>query len=169
MELSEKYLVMSNFLNSSGLKVNDDKTHSMLLSTSQMRRCKALRVMVRTGEEVSAPSEVERFLGVNVHQDMKWNENIMNNKKSLMKQLQTRTNALAIVGKVANFRTRKLIADGIWNSKLCYCISLFGGTEGYLLNALQKMQNRRAKLVCRKGRRCSPSKALVELGWLPVT
>ena len=168
-ELSEKYSVMSKYLSSSGLKVNDDKTHTMILSTSQMRRCRDLTILVRTGEELAAPSEVERLLGVNVHQDMKWNENIMNNNKSLMKQLQTRTNALAMVGKVANFKTRKMIADGIWNSKLCYCISLFGGTEGYLLKALQKMQNRAAKLACKRGRRYSPSKALLELGWLPVT
>ena len=48
----------------------------------------------------------------------------MNNNKSLMKQLQTRTNALAMVDKVAKFKTRKMIADGKWNSKLCYFISL---------------------------------------------
>ena len=167
--ISEKYTIMSNYLSSSGLKVNDDKTHTMLLTTSQMRRSRDIQLEVRTGEEVGAASEVERLLGVHIHQDMKWSDTIMHNQKSLMKALQTRTNALMMIGRVADFKTRKMIANGIWNSKLCYCLSVFGGTEGYLLSALQRMQNRVAKVVCRRGRRYSPAKALREIGWLPVT
>ena len=60
-----------------------------------------------TGEELAATSKVERLLGVNVHQDMKWNENIMNIDKFMMKQLQTRTNALEMVAKMVNFKTKK--------------------------------------------------------------
>ena len=92
----------------------------------------------------------------------------MYNQKSLVKALQTRTNALMMIGRFADFKTRKMIANGIWNSKLCYCLSVFGSTEGHLLTALQRMQNCVAKVVCRKGRRYSPRKALKEIGWLPV-
>ena len=37
-KLSNKFPVMADFLNSSKLKVNDDKTHTILLTTAQMRR-----------------------------------------------------------------------------------------------------------------------------------
>ena len=167
-KISQKYNVMANFLTSSKLKVNDDKTHTMLLSTSQMRRSRDLEMVVAIGSEISKPSEVEKLLGIQVHQNMKWGNMIMTNKKSLIKALTTRTNALAIIGRLANFKTRKMIANGIWNSKLCYCLSLWGGTEGYLLVALQKMQTKVARLVCRRGRRYPAAAALQEVGWLPV-
>ena len=159
---------MASFLTSSKLKVNDDKTHTMLLSTSQMRRSRDLGMVVAIGSELSQPSEVEKLLGVQVHQNMKWGNMIMNNKKSLIQALTTRSNALAIICRLANFKTQKIIANGIWNSKLCYCLSLWGGTEGYLLLALQKMQTKVARLVCRRGRRYPASAALQAVGWLPV-
>ena len=47
-------------------------------------------------------------------------------------------------------------------------IAVIGGTEDYLLNALQVMQNRAARLVCNRGKLYSSRKALKEVGWLSV-
>ena len=76
--------------------------------------------------------------------------------------------ALAMVSRLGDFKTRQLIANGIFHSKLCYCLTLFGGTEGYLLNALQRIQNTAACLVCGRGRHYSAGAALRQVGWLPV-
>ena len=107
-KISQKYDLMASFLTSSKLKVNDDKTHTMLLSTSQMRRSRDLGMVVAIGSELSQPSEVEKLLGVQVHQNMKWGNMIMNNKKSLIQALTTRSNALAIICRLANFKTQKM-------------------------------------------------------------
>ena len=45
-KLSDSYRKMSNYLTSSGLKVNEDKTHTMLLTTEKMRRTRGLEVSV---------------------------------------------------------------------------------------------------------------------------
>ena len=106
-KISQKYDMMASCLTSSKLKVNDDKTHTMLLSTSQMRRSRDLEMVVAIGSELSQPSEVEKLLGIQVHQNMKWGNIIMTNKKSLIQALTTRSNALAIICRLANFKTQK--------------------------------------------------------------
>ena len=63
---------------------------------------------------------------------------------------------------------KKIIANDIGISKLCHRLSLWGGTGGYLLLALQKMKTKVAGLVRRRGRRCLTAAALQEVGWLPV-
>ena len=167
-KISSKYTVMANFLSSSKLKVNDDKTHSLLLTTAQMRRRRNISVEVTIGTEENTPSDVEKLLGIHIDQNLKWGNHIMNNKKSLVKALTTRSNALAMVSKLADFPTRKMIANGIFHSKLCYCLTVFGRTENYLVNALQKIQTRVARLVCGRGRRYPAASALRQVGWLPV-
>ena len=140
----------------------------MILTTARMRKRKEIAVTVTTGDTVSDTSKVERLLGGLVHQDMKWSEMILGNTKSLIKSLQTRTNAIAIICRIAPFKVRKMVAEGIWMSKLCYLIAVWGGTEEYLLGALQVMQNRVARYICNRGERYSGRKALAEVGWLPV-
>ena len=99
---------------------------------------------------------------------MKWAEMIINNENSVIKSLQARTNALATVRKIGSFKVRKLIANGIFLSRLSYLLAVFGGTEEYLLTSLQRMQNRAAREVCNRGKRYPATKALEEVGWLPV-
>ena len=100
--------------------------------------------------------------------DMSWGEMIQSNENSVMKALVTRTNALKKIAKIADFKTMKMIGNGIWLSKLIYMISVWGVTEGYLLTALQKLQNKVARIICRRGQRYPARKALQNIGWLNV-
>ena len=127
-----------------------------------------MNILVEIGGELSEPSEVERLLGAQVHMNLKWGEMIQSNEKSLIKALVTRTNALSKIAKVADFKTMKMIGNGIWLSKLIYMISVWGGTEGYLLNALQILQNKAARIICKRGRGYPAKKALQNIGWLNV-
>ena len=71
----------------------------------------------------------EKLLGIWLHEDMKWGEYIQDNEESLLRSLNSRVGALKMVCKVAGFKTRKMIADGIFMSKLVYCIALWGGSS----------------------------------------
>ena len=99
--------------------------------------------------------------------NLKWGEMIQNNEKSLTKVLSARTSALMKISRVADFKTRKMIGKGKWQSKLLY-MSVWGGTEEYLQTALQSMQNRAAKIICNRGRRYSATQALQDVGWMDV-
>ena len=76
-----------------------------------------------------------------------WKHHIRDSDQSLLKQLTSRVNGLAIVSSRADFDTRLMMANGLVMSKLCYLIQLWGGCEGYLLHSLQVLQNRAARSV----------------------
>ena len=73
-----------------------------------------------------------------------------------------------MLGKVANFKTRKMIAEGIIMSKLIYLIELWGGCSKYLIEALQKAQNRAARTVTKLDWNTPASVLLKQCGWLSV-
>ena len=56
----------------------------------------------------------------------------------------------------------------IFMSKLCYIITLWGGCDGYLMSALQIVQNKVMRSVCRKGKRYPVKLMLKEMNWMSV-
>ena len=68
-KLTHKYEVLADFLTSNKLKVNDDKTHLIVMSTRQKRRHRPTSTMtINTPTAIIAPSTAERLLGAQVHQ-----------------------------------------------------------------------------------------------------
>ena len=150
--VTAKYQVLSDFLVSNKLKLNDDKTHLMVMSTSQARLSRERKgntdkVVIKTPIKDIEPSETEKLLGCWLHQDMKWGEHLQDNDESLIRSLNCRVGALKMICRVANFKTRKMIADGIFMSKMTYLIALWGGSADQLMNPLQKAQNKAARAV----------------------
>ena len=73
-----------------------------------------------------------------------------------------------MISGVASFKVRLMIANGIFCSKLIFQISLWGGTEDYLLQALQVVQNKAARFVARRGKYTPVADLLTQCGWLSV-
>ena len=165
---------MSDFLISNKLKLNDDKTHLMVMTTSQARAVRkggikdSSNVEIRTPTKVVEPSVSEKLLGCWLHEDMKFKENIITSEESLLRALNSRIGALKLLGKVASFRTRKMVADGIFMSKLIYLIALWGGSAKYILVTLQKAQNRAARVVTKLDWSTPTADLLNQCGWLSV-
>ena len=150
--MEQQYAASASFLTSSMLKANDDKTHAMLLTTSQFRRLHNLSLTVNFGNEQQTGTKVERLLGLYLHHDLKFREHIMDNEKSLLKGLNTRLNALKQIKKFTSFKQRLAIANGIFYSKLLFLISAWGGAEGYLFDSLQIVINKAMRVVCKVGK-----------------
>ena len=169
-KLSSKFAVISDFMISNKLKLNDDKTHLMVMTTSQKRKKgnPNVQVQLTTPTEVIDPSSSERLLGAMIHQDMKWGEHIQNNSESLIRSLSTRIGALKIIGRVASFKNRKLIANGIFLSKLSYLIALWGGCNLELLKSLQILQNKAARIVTKLEWSTPTAVQLSQCGWMSV-
>ena len=88
-KLSQKYSIMADFLTDNKLKVNDDKTHMLVMSTRQKRRyvdTDSTRVI--TPSSIITPSSTERLLGAEIHQDLTWREHILDSENSLIKSLK---------------------------------------------------------------------------------
>ena len=124
------------------------------------------KVEIRTPTEIIEPSCAEKLLGGWIHQDMKWSEHLLDNETSLVKSLTTRLAALKKVGRVAGFKNRKMIANGLIMSKLSYLIPLWAGCETYIIQALQRIQTRAARVVARSSLPIAGH--LAQCGWLSV-
>ena len=85
--LSKKYKVMADFPTDNKLKVNDEeKKHLLVMTTRQKRRCVATNtVQIEAPTAIISPSCVERLLGAQVHEDMRWVEHILENENSQVK------------------------------------------------------------------------------------
>ena len=156
-KLSDSYVKIASYLTDNRLKVNDTKTHILVMTTSQKRRKNDISVQLITPSCIVQSSKSERLLGMEVHESMKWREYILDSKQSLISGLNTRVKALKKLRNVADFKTRLMIANGIFISKLLYCLPLYGGTEDYLLKSLQVVQNAAAREVSKKDRYTSTS------------
>ena len=171
--VTAKYKVLSDFLVSNKLKINDDKTHLMVMSTSQARLSRerkgnTAKVVIRTPIKDIEPSESEKLLGCWLHRDMKLGEHLQDNDESLIRSLNSRVGALKMVCRVASFKTRKMIADGIFMSKMTYLIALWGGCADQLINPLQKAQNKAARAVTKLDWNTPVRTLLHQCGWLSV-
>ena len=66
-KLSSKYMVVSEYMVNNRLKLNDDKTNLMVMTTSQFRKTNPnLHVEIRTPTEIIEPTETEKLLGGSV-------------------------------------------------------------------------------------------------------
>ena len=167
-KVSEKFKNISDFLTSSGLKLNEEKTHLLLLSSSQRRKINNPQISLATPNTMIQSTSAEQLLGCTIHQDLKWSDYVLNGGNSLVKNLSKRINALKMISPVANFKTRKMVAEGIFMSKLIYLIQVWGGCEAYLLKVLQSLQNKAARSVTKLGWNVSTEMLLGQCGWLSV-
>ena len=69
---------------------------------------------------------------------------------------------------VADFKTRKMLADGLFMSKLIYLIPLWGGCEKFLIKSLQIVQNKAARAVTKMGIYTPVQTLLRQCSWLSV-
>ena len=140
----------------------------MLLTTSQFRRSRNIEMKVMIGSEEKTTSEVERLLGLQLHQNLKFGEHILYNDRSLLKDLNTRFKALQLIRKVTNISQQLAIANGIFYSKVTFLIPVWGGTEEYLLDSLQIIMNKAMRSICKVGKSVRIEELLEITNWLSV-
>ena len=126
-------------------------------------------IKLNTGQEVIESSSREKLLGGWISQNLKFTEHILSGDSSLIKTLNTRICGLRKVSRFLSFSSRKMIANGIIMSKIMYLIPVWSGCERYLINSLQIIQNKAARLVTRCDSQTPVSSLLNQCGWLSVS
>ena len=91
-----------------------------------------------------------------------------NGKESLVNSLKQRLGALKTICIIADFKKRKLVADGIFMSKLVYLITLWGRCENYLIRSLQTIQSQAARAITKREWDMPRKEHLKQCGWLSV-
>ena len=166
--LTQKYMKLEDWMNSNKLVINPDKTHLMVMA-GKKDAAKRMSVSIQAGAHNIFPTEKEKMLGGLLHQSLKWNTHIRDDRESLLNQLTSRINGLRKVCINGSFETKCMIANGIVMSKIVYLITVWGGAQQYLVNALQVQQLVAARAVCGPGSwRWSRTKLLNKTGWMSV-
>ena len=76
--------------------------------------------------------------------------------------------ALKKISKSASFKTRLMVANSTIMSQLTYMIPVWGGTESYLIEGAQVVQNNAARIVTKLGWYTSQQSLLRQTNWLSV-
>ena len=166
-KLSHQYGTIADYMAANKLVINGDKTHLVVMGTRHTA-AKRADVRLEAGPHIIQPSPSEKLLGAHISQDLKWKQHILESDQSLVKQITSRINGLAILSPRASLETRLMVANGIVMSKLCYLIQLWGGCEEYLIKPLQVLQNRAARTVTRCGWFTPRRKLLKMCRWLSI-
>ena len=164
--LQKDFCVLSNIYLFSFVG-DDDKSH-VIVFANKTQSSKRMDVCLRAGKFVIQPSKTELLLGANICQDLKWKEHIMDNKRSLLNQLTSRLNGLQLISRKAPFKTRLMVANGIYISALIYIIQLWGEKQDFLIKALQVSQNKAARFTTKLSW-FTPTRILMkQCNWLSV-
>ena len=168
-DISEKFKDISNYMARNKLVLNSDKTHLLVMTSSQMhKKYDNFGITLDTGQEIIEPVEHEKLLGCHISNDFKFKNHIRENEKSMMNILSSRINALRKISHIATFKTRKMIAEGIIISNIIYVITVYGSCCEYLKTGLQIVQNTAARCVTGLGWRTPVQVLLKQCGWLSV-
>ena len=167
--ITTKYKQISDYMAQNKLVLNSDKTHLIVMATQHQHRVYGdFGITLDTGTQEIVPTFCEKILGGYISNNYKWNEHIMGNEKSIFRTLISRINALRKIRQIAPFKTRKMIANGIVMSRLTYLIQVWGGCPKYLLDLLQTLQNKAARVVCNEGIYTPVQKLLENCGWMSM-
>ena len=131
---------------SNRLVINDSKTKLIVFGNKHIGS-KRDDVTIKAGAHTIKPVASHKLLGAVISQSLRWSDHLINHEQSLLKQLRTRLNGLSLISRNSSFRTKLMVAQGIFMSKLVYLIQVWGGTTDYAIKSMQVMQNKAAKAV----------------------
>ena len=144
--IDQKYKEVERYMEANKLVLNSDKTHMLVMATPyQHKQHQNYDITLDTGTEIIEPSYSEKLLGAYITNDFKFNYHLKENESSVFKALTSRVNALSKISKFSDFKTRKMVANGIVMSKLIYLIQWWGGCSDFLIEFLEVLQKQSGK------------------------
>ena len=166
-KLSTQYKNLAEYMGDNRLVINNDKTHLLVMGSRKDGAAREM-VSIKTGTVVVKPVDTEKLLGINIHQSLKWQEHVTNNKKSLITMLNSRLSALKRISRRASYMTRLMVGNACFMSIIVYMIAVWGGTENYTIKAVQVMQNRAARCITKLGWFTPCEVLLRQCNWLSI-
>ena len=157
---------VANWMESNMLKMNEDKTELMCVGSSQKVKnaCSEISNGLMIGDNFLNFSDNVKNLGVVLDSSLSMEKHISHLCKAIFFHIRRISRIRHLLSVDC---TNKLCVSFIL-SRLDYCNALLYGLPDKFLDKLQRVQNCAARLVLRKGKRCSASSLLKTLHWLPV-
>ena len=155
---------LDKWLKGNKLSLNVTKTNSMLITTKNKHRIlrrddQGLNLQIGTTE--IGVIEQAKYLGVQIDNSLSWNEQIKNISSKVSKAL----GILKYAKKYLPQKTLETLYTSIVEPHFRYCCSVWGCAGLTLINQLQKLQNRAARIVTGSGYETPSAQLIQSLGW----
>ena len=160
------------FLDANSLSLNTGKTEIVECMVRQKRVHQTgappqLAITLPDGTlKVIGAKESCRLLGGNVNQDVNWNHHLEQGEKPLLKSLRSILGILSHLSKNLPQKSRLLLANGLFLSRLLYLLPMWGGLPAKEAKRVQILMNKCARVVLKKGRRTRTRTLMTECHWL---
>ena len=157
---------LRKWMDSNKFKLNSEKTHALVVGTaSKLKKLDSDLCATLDGKKLEQnEKKVEVLLGLHIQADLKWSSHI----ESLAGRLKSRLSAIEKLRFSVSFSFRKILVDGLFNSVLCYCLPVFGGSTNGEIDKLQVLQNRAAQLALNAPPRTHRNDMFDKLDWMTV-
>ena len=165
-DLNESLTKLGSWSKDSNLAFNPNKTKFMVLSTQQMSSHHKLAdcaLNLTVGDNSLKRVESTKFLEVNIHSNLKWDDRIKHLAASCYGTLAT----LKKVKNFTNYKLRKHLAESLVLSRLDFSDIVFYPLSKNLLKKLQHIQFSAASFVT--SHYVNSVNTLFKLGWLPMS
>ena len=131
-------------------------------SQGKARTQSANLVRLNTGTEIIEPSENKILLGCYIQNDLKWSHHLRESEENMYKTLNRRVNAIKRISYLCDFKTRKMMSNGIFMSKVMYLITVWSSCTKDQMDSLQVIQNRVARLITKNDWTIGTKENLIE-------
>ena len=172
----------TNWINANQMVCSASKTKLLIVSTKELRESKMPgRVLsVTVGDQIIQETCTEKLLGITMCNNMSWGAYLYGtNSEGLLNQLSQRVGMIRQLSKFMNRDQLNSVVNGLFNSKLLYCLPLFSNVWGigntdeidrrYTaftkedMRRLQVLQNKVLRIKCQNYELNTPTSELVRM------
>ena len=168
-DLNCDLLNLQNWLHGNKLSLNVVKTQSLIIGSGPKIRRIDSQPDTRPSFEIDNENiEIVnniKYLGVQVDNQLKWDNHIDKVKKKALR-------ALGLVKFSKKYLTTDVLIKmyrGLVEPHLSYCCSVWGNCSKQNIDSLQKVQNRAARIVTNSGFDASAAPIIANLGWPTIS
>ena len=156
--------VVRKHLQNLKLKMNNEKTDVLLISTKPVARKIPDVTSLTVGDKEVAIENAVRYIGVHLDRYLTMEEHINTVCRSTLIHLCN----IGRIRKMLSRRSCEQLVHALITSKLDYANALLYGLPQVLLRKLQRLQNIAARIVTYTPRTAHITPVLMDLHWLPV-
>ena len=154
---------ITDYMNANALVLNQDKS-KMLVLTKTNAVCDNIELVIEGKQIPIKPVRSIVYLGIQIQDDLRWNQFVAEGPDNLAKKLRQKLNAIKILRKYLSIKTTKMILNGIFMLTLYYGACLWVGSQNYLKTKIQTIQLDACRLTLgNKSARWSRNKLLREM------
>ena len=159
--LNEDLANVSEWLSANKLTLNQTKTEFMLIGSRQrINTFQSTPLLVINNVPVKQVSHT-KSLGVHIDENLSWNVHI----EKLSKKVASGIGALKRIRPYVPFTTMQLIYKCLVQPYFDYCSAVWDSCSSYLVNKLQKLQNRAARVLTSSSYDTNADYLFESLGW----